>query len=68
VMTYILMPMAARLGATTDRSILRFAEQGWICIYYSCSWVLGMVSFLFITPTQHQPICIIVLFAITGAR
>lgn len=46
VMTYILMPAASRLGATTERAVLRFAEQGWICIYYSCSWTLGMVSLL----------------------
>ncbi|KAF9548902.1 sphingosine N-acyltransferase lag1 [Mortierella hygrophila] len=53
VMTYILMPMAARFGATTDRSILRFAEQGWICIYYSCSWVLGMYC-IQLTPTWNN--------------
>ena len=45
VMNYVLMPAARRLGATTERAVLRFAEQGWICLYYSCSWVLGMVSF-----------------------
>ncbi|KAF8937206.1 sphingosine N-acyltransferase lag1 [Dissophora ornata] len=50
VMTYVLMPIARRMGATKERSILRFAEQGWICIYYSCSWTLGMYC-LQLTPT-----------------
>ncbi|KAG0054525.1 sphingosine N-acyltransferase lag1 [Gryganskiella cystojenkinii] len=53
VMNYILMPAATRLGATTERSVLRFAEQGWICIYYSCSWVLGMYC-LQLTPTWNS--------------
>ncbi|KAG0198420.1 sphingosine N-acyltransferase lag1 [Mortierella sp. GBA30] len=53
VMTYVLMPMARRLGASTERTILRFAEQGWICIYYSCSWVLGMYC-LQLTPTWNN--------------
>lgn len=47
VMTYVLMPMARRVGASTERTVQRFAEQGWSCIYYSCSWVLGMVRLFF---------------------
>ncbi|KAI1321454.1 sphingosine N-acyltransferase lag1 [Mortierella claussenii] len=50
VMTYLLMPMAKRMGATSERAVGRFAEQGWICIYYSCFWVLGMYC-LQLTPT-----------------
>ncbi|KAF9585569.1 sphingosine N-acyltransferase lag1 [Lunasporangiospora selenospora] len=42
LMTYVLMPMARLLGATSERLVVRFAEQGWSCLYYSCSWVLGM--------------------------
>ncbi|KAF9930420.1 sphingosine N-acyltransferase lag1 [Mortierella antarctica] len=53
VMTYGLVPMARRLGASTERTIQRFAEQGWICIYYSCSWVLGMYC-LQLTPTWNN--------------
>ncbi|KAF9352078.1 sphingosine N-acyltransferase lag1 [Mortierella sp. NVP85] len=53
VMTYILMPAARRLGATSERSIVRFAEQGWICIYYSWSWALGMYC-LQLTPTWNN--------------
>lgn len=44
VMTHVLMPLARRWGATSERTVVRFAEQGWICLYYSCSWSLGMVS------------------------
>lgn len=47
VMTHVLMPLARRWGAASERTVVRFAEQGWICLYYSCSWVLGMVSLFF---------------------
>ncbi|KAG0306983.1 sphingosine N-acyltransferase lag1 [Dissophora globulifera] len=50
VMTYVLTPMARRLGAASERAVTRFAEQGWICIYYSFSWVTGMYC-LQLTPT-----------------
>ncbi|KAF9968373.1 sphingosine N-acyltransferase lag1 [Mortierella alpina] len=53
VMTYVLVPMARQLGASTERAIQRFAEQGWSCIYYSCSWVLGMYC-LQLTPTWNN--------------
>ncbi|KAF9899789.1 sphingosine N-acyltransferase lag1 [Lobosporangium transversale] len=53
VMTYILTPMARNLGANSERSVVRFAEQGWICIYYSCSWVLGMYC-IQLTPTWNN--------------
>ncbi|KAF9158774.1 sphingosine N-acyltransferase lag1 [Mortierella sp. AD010] len=53
VMTYVLTPLARRLGATNERAVGRFAEQGWICIYYSCSWVLGMYC-LQLTPTWNN--------------
>ena len=26
------------------RSVLRFAEQGWVFIYYTCQWIFGLVS------------------------
>ncbi|KAF9159009.1 sphingosine N-acyltransferase lag1 [Actinomortierella ambigua] len=45
VMQYVLQPLSRHWGATTDRAIQRFAEQGWIFIYYSCSWMLGMYCF-----------------------
>ncbi|KAI8362499.1 TLC domain-containing protein [Mortierella sp. GBAus27b] len=53
VMNFVLMPLSRRLGATSERSIVRFAEQGWICIYYSFSWVLGMYC-LQLTPTWNN--------------
>ncbi|KAF9116708.1 sphingosine N-acyltransferase lag1 [Mortierella sp. AM989] len=33
VMTYVLLPLACRLGVTSE-SVGRFAEKGWIFIYY----------------------------------
>lgn len=42
---------ATSVGAITKRerrllhrSVLRFAEQGWVFIYYTCEWIFGLVS------------------------
>lgn len=42
---------ATSVGAFTKRerrmlhrSVLRFAEQGWVFIYYTCQWIFGLVS------------------------
>ncbi|KAL2062431.1 hypothetical protein VTL71DRAFT_6697 [Oculimacula yallundae] len=40
-MEWVLQPLARLLGVK-NRSQLRFAEQGWIFLYYSTMWVLGM--------------------------
>ena len=41
VMEHLLIPIAKKEGIKTTT---RFAEQGWLFIYYSTSWTLGMVS------------------------
>lgn len=43
VMDYVLKPFAKSQGIAGRKRQLRFAEQGWIFIYDSCSWSLGMV-------------------------
>ncbi|KAI9242557.1 MAG: TLC domain-containing protein [Podila humilis] len=53
VMTHVLMPLARHWGAASERTVVRFAEQGWICLYYSCSWVLGMYC-LQLTPSWNN--------------
>ena len=40
---YVLVPLAQMLGVTKKKDKLRFAEQGWILIYDSVIWSLGMV-------------------------
>ncbi|KAH7348669.1 TLC domain-containing protein [Rhexocercosporidium sp. MPI-PUGE-AT-0058] len=41
VIDWLLQPLARILGVM-KKSHLRFAEQGWIFLYYSTIWVLGM--------------------------
>ena len=43
-MEYLLIPFAERGGMTKKKEKIRFAEQGWIFIYYTMFWSLGMVS------------------------
>lgn len=45
VMDYILIPFAHSLGLK-KKAAVRFAEQGWLAIYYGCFWALGMVSYI----------------------
>jgi acyl-CoA-dependent ceramide synthase len=33
-----------------ERSVMRFAEQGWNVIYYPLQWVFGMVRFSILVP------------------
>lgn len=42
-MRYVWAPMARALGAKDERSVERFAEQGWLVAYYACSWAAGLV-------------------------
>lgn len=44
VMTMILKPIAVRCGVKKEHQRTRFQEEGWVCLYYSLSWTLGMVS------------------------
>lgn len=49
VMDYLLMPLAQIGGVVKKKEIIRFAEQGWLGIYYTISFVVGMVS-----PPLHE--------------
>lgn len=40
---WILRPLALQLGLKTKTAV-RFAEQGWLLIYYVVFWCYGMVS------------------------
>ncbi|KAG0275238.1 sphingosine N-acyltransferase lag1 [Linnemannia exigua] len=42
VMTVILKPFALWAGVQKEHQQNRFQEEGWVCIYYSISWTLGM--------------------------
>jgi acyl-CoA-dependent ceramide synthase len=42
---HILRPLAGPLGVA-PKNHLRFAEQGWLVLYYGYFWTLGMVCFL----------------------
>lgn len=42
VMDYVMMPFARRYGIKTISGQVRFAEQGWLFIYDSIFWTLGM--------------------------
>jgi len=43
-MDFILKPFAKWGGIQTKKGRTRFAEQGWLFVYYSGFWALGMVS------------------------
>lgn len=42
-MDYVLVPLAQMGGAKTKKEKIRFAEQGWILIYDTTMFSLGMV-------------------------
>lgn len=42
VMDYVLMPYARSHGIKTQKGAVRFAEQGWACLYATVFWSLGM--------------------------
>ncbi|KIW04535.1 uncharacterized protein PV09_04289 [Verruconis gallopava] len=41
-MEYLLKPFARSNGIKSKKGLVRFAEQGWMFIYYGASWSLGM--------------------------
>lgn len=41
---YVLTPLAGLLGIAKRKDKVRFAEQGWVLIYYTTFWSLGMVG------------------------
>ncbi len=43
-MDFVLKPFAEWGGIQTKKGRTRFAEQGWLFVYYSGFWTLGMVS------------------------
>lgn len=45
VIDWLFYPIASQLGLRNKQSI-RFAEQGWLLVYYLAFWAYGMVSYL----------------------
>ena len=45
-MDYVLAPLARLGGVRKKKTTVRFTEQGWLLIYYTFSWTLGMVRVL----------------------
>jgi acyl-CoA-dependent ceramide synthase len=43
-MEYVLKPFARAGGISSKKGLTRFAEQGWMFLYYTASWSLGLVS------------------------
>lgn len=43
--SYILRALAIQCGLTTAKNINRFVEQGWSIVYYSASFIIGMLLF-----------------------
>ncbi|KAF2224337.1 TLC domain-containing protein [Elsinoe ampelina] len=41
-MDYVLMPWAKSLGLKKKKTMVRFAEQAWMLIYYMVFWTIGM--------------------------
>jgi acyl-CoA-dependent ceramide synthase len=58
VMDYLLMPLARLGGVESKKTEIRFAEQGWLVVYYSLFWTLGMVCTLY---SNSRPIWTITL-------
>lgn len=54
--TWIFEPIATRMGLSRGKA-RRFAEQTWLCIYYSSMWTLGMVSWPYVTRSIYLTIC-----------
>lgn len=46
-MDYVLKPLARMGGIQKKKATVRFAEQGWLLIYCSIFWTLGMVRHFF---------------------
>ena len=44
MLDYVLAPMAGMVGIRKRKDKVRFAEQGWVLIYYTAFWSLGMVG------------------------
>ncbi|KAI0841333.1 longevity assurance proteins LAG1/LAC1 [Hypoxylon sp. FL0890] len=42
LMQYVLGPLARHWGASSEKNVTRFSEQGWMLMYNSVFWSLGM--------------------------
>lgn len=42
-MKLVLSPLATRWGVRRRKDATRFAEQGWMLVYYNVFWPMGMV-------------------------
>lgn len=40
---YLLVPIAGLCGLRRTKMQIRFAEQGWLLLYYAVFWTVGMV-------------------------
>lgn len=47
-MEYVLAPIAKSQGVSKRKDLTRFSEQGWLLVYYSVFWTMGMVSTFFV--------------------
>lgn len=61
-MKYVLTPLARHWGVTKNKDITRFSEQGWMLMYNTVFWTLGMVGYSLpsfssraLTATDCQP-------------
>lgn len=61
----LLQPLARILGVV-KKSQLRFAEQGWIFLYYSTMWVLGMVCTPALVFNPTQPLTLLICIVSLG--
>lgn len=43
VRSFFLKPIAVYAGVKKEHSQNRFQEEGWVCMYYTLSWCMGMV-------------------------
>jgi len=43
VRSFVLKPIAVYAGVKKEHNRNRFQEEGWVCMYYTLSWCMGMV-------------------------
>ncbi|KAK0707204.1 TLC domain-containing protein [Apiosordaria backusii] len=51
IMEYVLAPFARARGVNKKKDIVRFSEQGWLLVYYSFFWPLGV--YIYRTSTYY---------------
>ncbi|KAK4647063.1 Sphingosine N-acyltransferase lag1 [Podospora bellae-mahoneyi] len=51
IMEYVLAPFARAKGVHKKKDIVRFSEQGWLLVYYSFFWPLGV--YIYRTSTYY---------------